>query len=139
MPVAPMLDMAFQILAFFILIYHPANAERAIPVNSSQSQSATSTIKKGARPIIVDIVADSSHGSRAKYRLRTDDQKNTALCDVQTLRDRLKSCRFGAAVQISAQAGIAMSDVVAAVDAAAAAGLSTISFAEAVAPLPVRK
>jgi biopolymer transport protein ExbD len=137
MPVAPMLDMAFQILAFFILVYHPASTERAVPLHASDAQATPLT--QAPQPVIgIDIVADPSHGDAALYCLRTQEQKNTAFCDVQNLRDRLQACRPGAAVQIIAQAGIPMSDVVAAVDAAAAAGLTTITFG-APAPMSVRR
>jgi len=133
MPVAPMLDMAFQILAFFILIYHPASSERAVPLQASGSAGATSLKRRSQPAIAIDIVADTRPRHAVLYRLRTEEQ-NTAPCDVQTLHDRLASCRPGSAVRIVAQPGIPMSDVVAAVDAAAAAGLTAITFGEPAAP-----
>ena len=140
MPVAPMLDMAFQILAFFILIYHPAKSERAVPIHTCASNAEASHAKGTLQPPIgIDIVADSSPGHSVVYRLRAQDQNHTTLCDLPSLRDRLKSCTPGAAVRIIAQAGIPMSDVVAAVDAAAAAGLTAITFGEPAPPSPLRR
>jgi biopolymer transport protein ExbD len=140
MPVAPMLDMAFQILAFFILIYHPATGERAVPIHTSESNAEASRTKATAKPIIgIDIVADSRAAYSVVYRLRTEDRINTTLYDLHSLRDRLKSCTPGAAVRIIAQTGIPVRDVVAAVDAAAAAGLTAITFGEPAASAPSRR
>jgi biopolymer transport protein ExbD len=38
--VTPMLDMAFQLLAFFIFTYHPSALEGQFPVNLAQSEAA---------------------------------------------------------------------------------------------------
>lgn len=40
-PVTPMLDMAFQLLTFFILTYHPAPAEGQFAMNLLPAQPAT--------------------------------------------------------------------------------------------------
>jgi biopolymer transport protein ExbD len=131
MPVAPMLDMAFQILAFFILIYHPASSERAVPLRISEAMGKASQTKAIAKTVIgIDILADSLPRHAVVYQLRTEDWNHRARCDLQMLRNQLKCCRPGAAVQIIAQAGIPMGDVVAAVDAAAAAGLTAITFGQ---------
>jgi biopolymer transport protein ExbD len=126
-----MLDMAFQILAFFILIYHPASSERAVPLHTSESTGKASKEKATTKPVIgIEIATDSSPGHAVAYHLRTDNWNYAALCDLQMLRDQLDSCQAGTAVRIIAQAGVPMSDVVAAVDAAAAAGLTAITFGE---------
>lgn len=38
--VTPMLDMAFQILAFFVFTYHPAAIEGQFPINLAQGETA---------------------------------------------------------------------------------------------------
>jgi biopolymer transport protein ExbD len=140
MPVAPMLDMAFQILAFFILIYHPAKSERAVPLHASESAGKASQMKAMTRPAIgIEIVGDSSLRHSVVYHLRTEDKNHSALSDLKILRDQLKSCPPEATVRIIAQAGIPMSDVVAVVDAAAAAGLTAITFGEPAASGAVRR
>jgi biopolymer transport protein ExbD len=140
MPVAPMLDMAFQVLAFFILIYHPASSERAVPLHTPESTVETAQPKSTAKPVIkIDIVIDPGAQHAVVYSLRAEDRRNRTPCDLQTLRDRLKTSQPGTAVRISAQAGIPMSDVVAAVDAAAAAGQTSITFGEPAAPLALRR
>ena len=41
MPIAPMLDMAFQLLTFFVLTYHPAPQEGQFVMNLLPPQPAT--------------------------------------------------------------------------------------------------
>jgi biopolymer transport protein ExbD len=140
MPVAPMLDMAFQILAFFILIYHPASSERAVAVHASEPTGDASQTKGAVKPVIgIDIVAGFLPGQAAAYRLHNKDFKSRPILNLESLRAQLKSCQTGTTIRITAQAGIPMGDVVAAVDAAAAAGLTTITFGEPAAPRPMRR
>ena len=47
-PIAPMLDMAFQLLTFFVLTYHPAPAEGQFVMNLLPAQPATA-MAAGAR------------------------------------------------------------------------------------------
>ena len=62
-PVTPMLDMAFQLLTFFILTYRPAPAEGQFSMNLLPAQPATAISKEAPR--------DDSKSSDLPAELRT--------------------------------------------------------------------
>lgn len=64
-PVTPMLDMAFQLLAFFVMTYHPSDLEGqmqlALPSNSAAAahqQSAVDPQTKNDKDPVLEIPAD---------------------------------------------------------------------------------
>jgi len=56
-PVTPMLDMAFQLLTFFILTYRPAPAEGQFSMNLLPAQAATAMSKEAPKEEKTDSVA----------------------------------------------------------------------------------
>ena len=56
-PITPMLDMAFQLLTFFILTYRPAPAEGQFSMNLLPAQAATAMSKEPPKEEKTDSVA----------------------------------------------------------------------------------
>jgi biopolymer transport protein ExbD len=143
-PVTPMLDMAFQLLAFFILTFQAPSRETRIDLDLPASAAALPGANAGpARPaakpadelgletdLVVRAEADERGGLKS---LRLGE---TSLSGPEDLEDRLR--RYGAILEgrplrvaLIADDSLSYEEAARLVGACSAAGVSTIRFPEA--------
>lgn len=144
-PVAPMLDMAFQLLAFFILTFQPASNELRIDLELPVAAPSQMRAEGGqarldtSRMGLPDLGIDSD----LRVTAASDDEGNlvslklglTQVPDIATLEDRLK--RYGKvldekplSVTLVADPRLLYEEAARIVAAAQAAGAQAIHLAE---------
>lgn len=148
-PVAPMLDMAFQLLAFFILTFQPASNELRIdlelPIAASAQPRAEGGQAKADNTLTalpkIDIASDlritataDASGNLVSLRLGLAD-----VPDIKTLGDRLTRYRKllenkPLKVVLMADSGLVYDQAAQIIAAAQAAGAETIHLGENNAP-----
>jgi biopolymer transport protein ExbD len=150
LPVTPMLDMAFQLLAFFVMTYHPSDLEGhmelSLPSENISKANSAEEVKTDAAvdkekpvdlPVSLTVIVRTQRdnvntGSISGITL----QEDTGSHPVETLdklRDELKTRRAEVAnkenIKIQADAKLKWSEVVQVMDVCKQAGFTNISFA----------
>ncbi len=155
LPITPMLDLAFQVLLFFILTYHPsqlegqmdmslpdvAEAKAAVPQPNQQAGNgldlpAEVTVTVRARPEpeargeIRQITVQDKSGSK-EIPVEPRNNKNEFLKQ-DDLRKYLSALRPGLGnqddIKLAAESALIYARVIEVMDACRAAGFSNVSF-----------
>jgi biopolymer transport protein ExbD len=154
-PVTPMLDMAFQLLAFFVMTYHPSDLEGqmqlALPANDAKAahsqQEQDPTTKHDANPVLevpsdlTVVVKTQNDGvnNGAISSLGVEDRSGPAtirptgdesLGDALTryLQKAKDSVDNKSAIRLQADSHLKWDNVVQVMDACRKAGFENISF-----------
>jgi biopolymer transport protein ExbD len=141
-PVVPMLDMAFQLLAFFILTFQPPSRETRIDLDlpvapvalpRGPAGRASSTLHADELGLETDLVVRAAAGARGELRsLRLGE---AVLEGARDLEDRLRRYRNvlrgePLRVELIADEMLRYEEAARLVGACAAAGVTTIRLAE---------
>lgn len=150
LPVTPMLDMAFQLLAFFVMTYHPSDLEGQMELslpseNISQAKSAeevkTDAPSDKDKPIdlpvsvtvIVRTQRDNVQAGSISGIIVEEEVGKHPVETLDKLLDELKARRATADnkenIKIQADAKLKWSEVISVVDVCKQAGFTNISFA----------
>ncbi len=134
--ITPMLDMAFQMFAFFIITYHPSQLEGQLLLNLPDAAQAKAAKPEDARP---DQSQDGSisHIS-VQERLGTkdvikQDQGSKEVPNLDALRKYLQSVRGSLSnqndIKIEAESGLRYEYVMEIMDMCTRAGFKNVGFA----------
>ena len=146
-PITPMLDLAFQVLLFFILTYHPSQLEGQMDMtlpDAAQAQAATPQGTKDSMPgnlelpaeitVIVKARPDGSH-SGAISQITVQEPagaKDIANANLEELQRYLASTRTGLTnqndIKIQAEGEIKYAGVMEVMDACTRAGFTNVGF-----------
>jgi biopolymer transport protein ExbD len=144
LPITPMLDMAFQLLTFFILTYHPAPTEGqfamsllpaapALDLNApvpTEAPTGPADLPAAVRTVRTTLRAAPS-GDLASIRI----DENEPMADIEALRSRAKAI-FGNKelpfdqVLIEVDPRLKYSELMRVIDVYASLDVTKISFAE---------
>ncbi len=156
LPITPMLDMAFQLLAFFILTYHPSDLEGqmqlALPSDDAKAAAKPEDVKpdsKSEKDLALEIPSDLTVVVKTQ-----NDGVNNGIISALTVEDRsgpttirpegaepslsaltryLKSVRANvenkSAIKLQGDSKLKWDNVVQVMDACRKAGFDNISFA----------
>ncbi len=149
LPVTPMLDMAFQLLAFFVMTYHPSDLEGQMelslpseaitqakdkediktdaPVDKDQDLKLTANIT-----VIVRTQRDNVNTGLISGIALQDDSGTTPVDTLDKLREELKSRRATVEnkenIKIQADSKLKWEEVINVMDVCQQAGFKNISF-----------
>ena len=149
LPVTPMLDMAFQLLAFFVMTYHPSDLEGqmdlSLPSENITQATNPEDVKKEAAPdktkplelpanltVSVRTQRDNINNGLVSGIYLQDDAGNQQVDSLDKLRDELKRRREKVEnkenIKIQADGKLKWSAVVEVMDICQQAGFKNISF-----------
>jgi biopolymer transport protein ExbD len=137
-PVVPMLDMTFQLLAFFVMTFQPPTAETRIDLDLPAAPVALPrAAERSARaPELVGLETDLHVEAEAdaKGRLQALRLAGTPLASAEALADRLRRYVLvledqPVRVTIAADAGLLYDDAARLVGACTSAGVATVRLA----------
>jgi biopolymer transport protein ExbD len=149
LPITPMLDVAFQVLAFFIATYHPAQLEVQIDLTLPEAAQARAADQKDVKPDssapgdlelpaeITVVVKTSGGGTKEDGigRIVVQERQSpmgTQVPDLGALRNYLEETRKGLAnqndIKIQAEGGLQYLYVMEVVDLCTLAGFTNVSF-----------
>lgn len=138
--VAPMLDMAFQLLAFFILTYRAPSAEARIDLDLPRAPialpgAASGRTSPGESSSVVEDTLTVAARSDDRGRLEGLKLDDLELKDLRELSNRL--ARYKAAIEpkplrviFRADEGLKYEEAARIIEACSAVGLGTLSLAE---------
>lgn len=150
LPVTPMLDMAFQLLAFFVMTYHPSDLEGhmelSLPSENISKANSAEEVKTDAavdkdKPVdlpvsltvIVRTQRDNVNTGTISGITLQEDTGSHSVDTLDKLLDELKTRRAEVAnkenIKIQADAKLKWSEVVQVMDVCKQAGFTNISFA----------
>jgi biopolymer transport protein ExbD len=156
LPVTPMLDMAFQLLAFFVMTYHPSSFEGQMelslpsePVAQAQKpdemqqdakpdkdeklepQASLTVFARTNNGLISDVVLQDTAGSQQADVPATNPERRDPR-QMDKLRDELKKRRENAEnkdnIKIQADSKLKWKEVMKVIDVCKSAGFKNISF-----------
>jgi biopolymer transport protein ExbD len=149
LPVTPMLDMAFQLLAFFVMTYHPSDLEGQMELSLPSEAISQAQDKEDVKPDApVDKDQDLKLAANITVVVRTqrdnvntglisgialqDDSGTSAVDTLDKLREELKSRRANVEnkenIKIQADSKLKWEEVISVMDACQQAGFKNISF-----------
>jgi len=149
LPITPMLDMAFQLLTFFIFTYNPSGMEGQFDLSlPSEAEAQAKEMKEPPPPssddtppkieadvtVVVEAVTDDvNRGEIAKIHLKQNSGTVT-VGDLKELFDKLKQANETASeketVKIQPHSKLKWSNVVLVADTCRKAGFKNVSFVE---------
>jgi biopolymer transport protein ExbD len=149
LPVTPMLDMAFQLLAFFVMTYHPSDLEGqmelSLPSEAISQAKDKEDIKQDAQvdkeqdlnlsanlTVIVRTQRDNINNGLISGISLQDDAGTGAVDTLDKLREELKSRRATVEnkenIKIQADGKLKWEEVINVMDVCQQAGFKNISF-----------
>jgi biopolymer transport protein ExbD len=149
LPVTPMLDMAFQLLAFFVMTYHPSDLEGQMELslpseNITQAKSAEEVQTEAAADkdkalelpanltVIVRTQRDNVNNGLISGLSLQDDAGPHAIDTLEKLREELKTRRATVEnkenIKIQADGKLKWEEVINVMDVCQQAGFKNISF-----------
>jgi biopolymer transport protein ExbD len=149
LPVTPMLDMAFQLLAFFVMTYHPSDLEGqmelSLPSEAISQAQDKEDVKSDATPdnqqdlklaanisVIVRTQRDNVNTGLISGIAVQDDSGTAPVDTLDKLREELKSRRANVEnkenIKIQADSKLKWEEVISVMDACQQAGFKNISF-----------
>jgi biopolymer transport protein ExbD len=150
LPVTPMLDMAFQLLAFFVMTYHPSDLEGqmelSLPSESVAKAKSADEVKQDAATdkdplelpadltVIVRTQRDNVNNGLISGMTLQAEAGASPVDTLDKLRDELKS-RHGSVtnkenIKIQSDAKLKWGEVVKVMDVCKEAGFTNISFVQ---------
>jgi biopolymer transport protein ExbD len=146
-PVVPMLDMAFQILLFFIMIYHPSQLEGQMDLTLPDAAEAKAAAVAEAKPdksmvgdvelpseitVIVKTRHDGSHDGAISQITVQETAGTQPLENVEALQKYLREERGKLSnqndIKIQAESGLKYAAVMKVMDACTKARFTNVSF-----------
>jgi biopolymer transport protein ExbD len=137
-PVVPMLDMAFQLLAFFVLTFQPPSAETRIDLDLPAAPAALprAAERSSGAPELVGLETDLVVEAEAddEGRLRALRLAGTPLASAEALAERLRRYvgvleGHPVRVTITADASLLYDDAARLIGACTSAGVATVRLA----------
>jgi biopolymer transport protein ExbD len=149
LPVTPMLDMAFQLLAFFVMTYHPSDLEGqmelSLPSEAISQAKDKEDIKQDAQvdkeqdlklsanlTVIVRTQRDNINNGLISGISLQDDAGTGAVDTLDKLREELKSRRATVEnkenIKIQADGKLKWEEVINVMDVCQQAGFKNVSF-----------
>ncbi len=148
LPVTPMLDMAFQLLAFFVMTYHPSDLEGqmelSLPSESFAKAKSAEEVKQDAATdkdaldlqadltVIVRTQRDNVNNGLISGMTLQAEAGSVPIDTLEKLRDELKARHSSVAnkdnIKIQSDAKLKWGEVVKVMDACKEAGFMNISF-----------
>jgi biopolymer transport protein ExbD len=148
LPITPMLDMAFQLLTFFIFTYHPSALEGQMELNLPAEREARAEKQENVDPNAlsddntnVDLPADltvilktqaSDSGAVSQYTVE-GREGGSSMATVEELRKKLEELQQEVTnkedIKIKADSGIKYAYVIEVMDACTRAGFKRVGFA----------
>jgi biopolymer transport protein ExbD len=148
LPITPMLDMAFQLLAFFIFAYHPSDLEGqmdfTLPSETSPGATNRPDVIPDSRPegdridlpsnltVMVRTQQDGIHNGIISALSVQNDSGTEQVDNLEQLKKHLEKLRTTVehkdAIKIQADGKLKWDGVVQVMDACHAAGFQNISF-----------
>jgi biopolymer transport protein ExbD len=149
LPITPMLDVAFQVLAFFIATYHPAQLEVQMDLSLPEAAQARAADPKDVKPesttpgdlelpaeitVVVKAAREGKKRGDISQILVEERQSptGTKISDVQALRKYLEQTRSGLAnqndIKIQAEGELQYLYVMKVVDTCTLAGFTNVAF-----------
>lgn len=145
LPITPMLDMSFQLLAFFVMTFQSANAQEG-RLDMYLPKGGTPQAKKADQVDLtkdsdadldqqaeVTVVVTSKDGAVDNLSIR-EKSKNTAIPDLRVLKPALAKLRAElgekqSSIKIEADSRLKFESLVKVMDACLGAGFRTVGFA----------
>ena len=149
LPITPMLDLAFQVLLFFILTYHPSQLEgqmdlalpdaaqaRALDLKDAKPESATPGSLELPSEITVIVRTHHDGGGEGRISQIVVQEKQSPqgkeLASEDSLRKYLESARSGllnqSDIKIQAESGLRYGHLMTVMDMCTLAGFTNVSF-----------
>ena len=149
LPITPMLDMAFQLLAFFVMTYHPSDLEGQMELSLPSEAISQAQSKEDIQPDApVDKDQDLKLSANITVIVRTqrdnvntgfisgislqDDAGTVAVDTLDNLREELKARRATVEnkenIKIQADNKLKWQEVISVMDVCQQAGFKNISF-----------
>jgi biopolymer transport protein ExbD len=149
LPVTPMLDMAFQLLAFFVMTYHPSDLEGqmelSLPSEAVSQAQDKEDVKQDAPvdkdqelklaaniTVVVRTQRDNVNTGLISGIALQDDSGTSAVDTLDKLREELKARRANVEnkenIKIQADSKLKWEEVISVMDACQQAGFKNISF-----------
>jgi len=147
LPITPMLDMAFQLLTFFILTYHPAGLEGQFELSLPSEQESKSDVpnpkQTDADPppkveadvtVVITTPTEGVNVSMISEIIIEEPTGKVSVPDKKALEERLRKVRATAAnqsvIKLQADSHLKWDDVVGIADVCRTAGFTNVSFME---------
>jgi biopolymer transport protein ExbD len=147
LPITPMLDLAFQVLLFFIMTYHPSQLEGQMELTLPDAAQAKAASVAEARPdqaapgelelpsemtVLVKTQHDGVHDGAISQISVQERQGTKDISDLETLRKYLADTRGGLGnqndIKIQADSGLRYAFVMQIMDMCTRAGFRNVSF-----------
>jgi biopolymer transport protein ExbD len=149
LPVTPMLDMAFQLLAFFIISYHPSDLEGqmqlALPANDAKQAHKLEDVKQDSKAdkdptqevesdltVIVRTANDPTNVGEISNMVVEDRAGPTPVDNLEALKTYLTKAKANpdskAAIKVQGDSRLKWSRMVEVMDVCRRAGFDSISF-----------
>ena len=148
LPITPMLDMAFQLLAFFIFVYHPSDLEGQMELNLPEKQEARADTPpdnptpsdKDVDPIVeadISVVLRTQHdgqrdGEISQISIREGPDEMTVESPealLKQLTERRKNLNNKEGVKLQGDSRLKWSKIVQIMDVCRKAGFKDVGFA----------
>jgi biopolymer transport protein ExbD len=149
LPVTPMLDMAFQLLAFFVMTYHPSDLEGQMELSLPSEAISQAQDKEDIKPdapvdkdqdmklaanitVIVRTQRDNVNSGLISGIAVQDDSGTNAVDTLDKLREELKARHATVEnkenIKIQADGKLKWEEVISVMDVCQQAGFKNISF-----------
>jgi biopolymer transport protein ExbD len=148
LPVTPMLDMAFQLLAFFVMTYHPSDLEGQMDLSlpseaitqAEKKEDIDPNVKPDAKPlelpanltVLVRTQQDGVNNGRISALTLQDESGPQPVDNLKKLKDDLKTRREIVEnkenIKIQADGKLKWDEVIQVMDVCQQAGFRNISF-----------
>ncbi|MFL5328812.1 MAG: ExbD/TolR family protein [Gemmataceae bacterium] len=152
LPITPMLDMSFQLLAFFILTFTPPSAaegqlDMLLPATGVAKASAEEAdpfamSDKVPEPEAEITVAITSNAGNIASLVIREKEKTTPVADLATLRTELDKIRkqlgsdYPATIKLEADGNLKYAGLVEVMDTCLLAGFKSVGFGAPLGPRP---
>lgn len=141
LPITPMLDMAFQLLTFFIFTYNPGGLEGhldlTLPASTGQEPPIANVEPPAAEPALAPAVVkirlhtlhDGVNNGALAYPIELDEFVGRQIFgDLETLTRELKKRGDVRRIDLSCEDGLKWEGVISVMEACRAGGVNNIGF-----------
>ena len=149
LPITPMLDLAFQVLLFFILTYHPSQLEGQMDLTLPDAAQAKAADPKDVKPEMsapgdlelpseITVIVKTHHDGRGEGKVsqilvqERQSPEGKDIPNQQALRRYLEEARSGLTnqndIKIQAESGLKYAYVMEIMDMCTLAGFTNVGF-----------